>query len=147
MKHKIIFCIVIIAIAFSITACSNANNETGFPAELETIAQEKVCVSESDSWFSDFYVLNDKVYIECVVTVECSEATSIQLYGCFPKDEGKLLKDALLLGQFGDSMDSLQDTAELPAGTTELHVYFIGDFAGTNQKQDRLLPTLYFVEA
>lgn len=146
MKHRILSYIAIIVIIFAITACNNVNNKVDFPAELETVAQEKVCVAESDSWLSDFYVLNGEAYIKCIITVECSEATEIQLYGYFPKDEGKLLKEALLLGQFGDSTDSLRGTAELPTGTTELHVYFIGDFAGTNQKQDRLLPLLYFVE-
>ena len=72
-------------------------------------------------------------------------APELQIYGDFREDAGKLLKNPLLLGQLGDDSNRLQSTAALPRGQTELRVVFVGDFAGTDQKQNRLLPQLYLV--
>ena len=144
MRKPKFLCVILALCLLALGGCGTAEAERGAP-ELETVAAELAHVVDDASWYSDFSVQGDKVYITCVVTVECSEATELQIYGDFREDEGKLLKNSLLLGQLGEDINSLQSTAALPRGKTELRVTFIGDFAGTAQKQNRLLPQLYLV--
>ena len=144
MRKPKFLCVILALFLLALGGCGTTEAERVAP-ELETVAAELAYVVNDVSWFSDFSVQGDKVYITCVVAVECSEATELQIYGDFREDEGKLLKNSLLLGHLGDDADDLQSTAALPRGKTELHVTFIGDFAGTDQKQNRLLPQLYLV--
>ena len=145
IKCKVLLCWLLAAVCL-LGGCGVAD-AAAQTVELETVAPEKAQVCMDASWFSDFDVLDEEVYIKCIVTVECTESMRLQIYGFFPEDEGKLLKDPLLPGQFGTSPDSLQNTAELSPGKNELQIYFIGTFAGNKQKQTRLLPTLYLIEA
>ena len=142
MRKIKFLCVLLAALLLALAGGRGVAAET---AGLETVAPELAHVVDDASWYSDFSVQGDKVYITCVVTVECSEATELQIYGDFRKDAGKLLKNPLLLGQLGEDINSLQSTAALPRGQTELRVVFVGDFAGTDQKQNRLLPQLYLV--
>ena len=141
-KTKLLCVTLALLLLASAGGCGTAEDDA---ARLETVAPELAHVVDDASWYSDFSVQGDKVYITCVVTVECSEATELQIYGDFREDAGKLLKNPLLLGQLGEDSNSLQSTAALPRGQTELRVVFVGDFAGTDQKQNRLLPQLYLV--
>lgn len=141
-KTKLLCVTLALLLLASAGGCATAEDDA---AGLETVAPELAHVVDDASWYSDFSVQGDKVYITCVVTVACSEATELQIYGDFREDAGKLLKNPLLLGQLGDDSNRLQSTAALPRGQTELRVVFVGDFAGTDQKQNRLLPQLYLV--
>ena len=99
----------------------------------------KTFIINDESYFSDFYVKDDKVYIECEMSINSPRNCDIQLQGSFMRDEGKLLKNATV---FAYDKETGSDRFKLVRGTNRFRVVFIGDYGGTPQKFDRLLPDI-----
>lgn len=109
----------------------------------EKTEQSKIRLIRSDSYYSDFTVLGEKVNIECHLVLENTYNSSkvVRLYALFPGDlENGLLKEAKLY-----AVDKKNRVAEFVIDEKEkkaIDVTFIGDFAGNNQKISRALPQI-----
>ena len=103
-------------------------------------------LNEEKSYFSDFKIENDKVYIYCTLFIENKSDTEkvISLNASFEKDvELGLLKEALVSGY---SLDESTQEFKLQKGENQLDVVFIGKHAGADKKHDRLLPDIEITE-
>ena len=103
-------------------------------------------LNEEKSYFSDFKIENDKVYIYCTLFIENKSDTEkvISLKASFEKDvENGLLKEALVSGY---SLDESTQEFKLQKGENQLDVAFIGKHAGIDKKHDRLLPNIEITE-
>ena len=103
-------------------------------------------LNEEKSFFSDFKIENDKVYIYCTLFIENKSDTEkvISLNASFEKDvEIGLLKEVLVSGC---SLDESTQEFKLQEGENQLEVVFIGKYAGVDKKHDRLLPTIEIIE-
>jgi len=108
--------------------------------------KREIRIDRNESFYSSFRIENNKVYIVCNVLINNPniEAAKVTLSGLFENDvKNGLLKEALLPGYATDC-----ETAEfnLEKGDNRIEVVFIGDYAGTNQKHDRLLPEIRISE-
>ena len=95
------------------------------------------------SYFSDYYVEDEKVYIKCEVTIRnfSSVNESFQLNAILKDDvELGLLKSENLKG-YSQELSNDKFTVEKKT-TKTFSVVFVGDFAGINRKQDRNLPEI-----
>ncbi len=97
-------------------------------------------LNEDKSFFSSFYVKDDKVYIECDVVIDSLIDFDIEMCGSFKRDEGKLLKHPVI---YAYDKETGSDKFHLVQGSNSFRVVFIGDYGGTPQKADRLLPYIY----
>ena len=107
---------------------------------------KEIELNEEKSYFSDFKIENDKVYIYCTLFIENkSDAEKvISLNASFEKDvENGLLKEALISGC---SLDESTQKFQLQKGENQLDVVFIGEYAGADKKHDRLLPEIEIIE-
>ena len=147
MKINKIICIATIVLLLLAAGCGSTDGSAAGDVTLETVSPERAHILTDASWFSDFSVQGNTVYLKCMLVIECVETTVVRIYGSFPKDAGRLLTESLLPGGFGDDTAHLRDTSTLLPGQNELTVFFVGTFAGSAQKQDRLLPVLYLVES
>lgn len=100
-------------------------------------------IVKDTSYFSDFYIEGEKVYIKCELTIKnySSVDKSFQLSAIL-KDDVKLglLKSENLKGY---NQELTNDKFTIEKKTTEtFSVIFVGDFAGTNRKHDRNLPEI-----
>lgn len=102
----------------------------------------KMFIINEESYFSDFYVKGDKVYIECEMSINSPRDCDIQLQGTFVRDEGKLLKNATV---FAYDIESGSNSFHMVRGTNRFRVVFIGDYGGIPQKFDRLLPEIKLI--
>ncbi len=102
----------------------------------------KMFVVNDESFFSDFYIKDDKVYLECEVSINSPRDCDIQIQGSFARDEGKLLKDATV---FAYDVENRSNSFHIVRGTNRFRVVFIGDYGGTPQKSDRLLPEIKLI--
>ena len=102
----------------------------------------KMFIINEESYFSDFYVKGDKVYIECDMSINSPRDCDIQLQGTFVRDEGKLLKNATV---FAYDIESGSSSFPMVRGTNRFRVVFIGDYGGIPQKFDRLLPEIKLI--
>lgn len=101
-----------------------------------------VSIDIEESFYSTFKIENSKVYIYCNVLIKNpnKNGVKIELAGMFNNDfKNGLLKDPLLNGYSADCETS---TFELEEGDNRIDVVFIGDYAGNNQKYDRMLPDI-----
>lgn len=114
---------------------------------------ETLTLDKTDSWFSDYERRDGQVRFTCELSLENSAGKLLSgcLQACFPQDTGDLVLEDRLVGvtetQTGTELAGELPTAsvlELPPGRTKLRVTFIGSWAGGEQKQDRLLPELYW---
>lgn len=94
-------------------------------------------INESESFFSDFYVKEDKVYIECDLTIESKMDYDVSIEGLFPLDYGRLLKERSI---YACDKETGSDRFSLKCGTNKFTVVFIGEYGGAPQKANRLLP-------
>lgn len=100
-------------------------------------------IAEDKSYFSDFFIQGEKVYIECELTLKNSSSNNItfQLNAIMKDDvELGLLKDENLKGYYQDLANDI-----FTIGKNETKTYsivFVGDFAGINKKHDRKLPEI-----
>lgn len=104
--------------------------------------KENVYINESESYFNDFKVEGDKVHIICDITIEniSNKDSKIKLKASFPDDVNSLLKQEEL---YGINIANQAGKFSIPANSQKMiQVDFIGDFAGTNVKHDRLLPKI-----
>ena len=107
---------------------------------------KNVKLNEGKSYFSDFKIENDKVYIFCTLFIENkSDAEKvISLKASFEKDvENGLLKEVLVSGY---SLDEGTQEFKLQKGENQLDVVFIGKYAGADKKYDKLLPDIEITE-
>lgn len=102
----------------------------------------KMFIINEESFFSDFYVKDDKVYLECEMSINSPRDCDIQLQGTFVRDEGKLLKNATV---FAYDIENGSNSFHIVCGTNRFRVVFIGDYGGTPQKFDRLLPEIKLI--
>ena len=103
-------------------------------------------LDEEKSFFSDFKIENNKVYIYCTLFIENkSDAEKVILLNAsFEKDvENGLLKEAIISGC---SLDESTQKFQLQKSENQLDVVFIGEYAGTDKKHDRLLPEIEIIE-
>ena len=107
---------------------------------------EDIKLNEEKSYFSDFKIENDKVYIYCTLFIENKWDTEkvISLKASFEKDaENGLLKKTLISGY---SLDESVQEFQLKKGENKLDVVFIGEHADVGKKHDRLLPDIKITE-
>lgn len=103
--------------------------------------KETVEIDFTRSNYSDFQVDGEKVIIKCnyVIVSTCSEPKTVKLTGTFQKDQKLgLLQEAELIGV--DSRQGGKDSFVVAPGQNAVEVYYVGTFAGTNQKVNRVLP-------
>lgn len=97
--------------------------------------------------YSDYAIEGDKVYIYCGITVKNSSsgAKTFQLNAIMKDDvELGLLKAENIKGY---NSDLTSDIFTIEKKTTDAFpVVFVGDFAGTNKKHDRLVPEIVITE-
>ena len=105
-----------------------------------------VQLNEEKSYYSDFKIENDKVYIYCTLFIENKSDTEkvISLKASFEKDfENGLLKEALVSCYL---LDESTQKIRLQKGENQFDVVFIGEYAGADKKHDRLLPEIEITE-
>ena len=105
-----------------------------------------ISIDTNESFYSDYSVKGDKVYIYCTVFIKNNSQNekNVMLNALFDNDvETGLLKESVLKGY---DIDRQTEVFELIKGVNKLEVVFIGEFAGTAQKHDRLLPQIKIIE-
>ncbi|MBQ6431435.1 MAG: hypothetical protein IJJ99_06150 [Oscillospiraceae bacterium] len=118
-------------------------------ASVAACASDKCCVvlRKEDSWFSDFEVVGDRVQFKCLLCLKntADRAQTVSVYGNFDEDvRGGLVKESRLLAH--DTSEPMRTAFYISAGAEiSVEVTFTGTFAGTMEKQDRLLPELEIV--
>lgn len=94
------------------------------------------------SYFDDFTVQDETVLLRCVLQIENDGAEhEVTIKGFFPDDVGKLIDFSPLVG-YPEAADPEGQTFLLRHGTNTVNVVFRGDYAGTPQKANRLLPEI-----
>lgn len=106
-------------------------------------SKDNVKIIKKDSYFSDFNVRNDKVYIKCVVTIKntYNDNKKINLYAIMDDDVNiGLLKEEQI---FALNDDDTKAEYKIKGNSEEtFDVVFTGDFAGVMKKHDKLLPKI-----
>lgn len=100
-------------------------------------------INYEKSFFSDFDVEEDKVYIECVLCIENNTGKQHKVKFIAESEEDKengLIKDSKLNGYNEDLETSLFD---IEPGENRITVIFVGNYGGVKQKVNRLLPKIY----
>ena len=120
---------------------------------LERLKERNISVYENQSWFYDYVIHGDRVYLYCTLSFN-NKSGSVQhgrLWASLPEDVGTLVVEDQLAGYLVSEEEKTLPTDQTPVsiidlepGRTELQVVFMGTYAGTAQKQDRLLPELYW---
>lgn len=92
-----------------------------------------VSIVEDESFYSDYYVENEKVYINCTLTICSSKDQTVSFVGNFEADaETGLLTE-----------ETLKTTSlDIKKGKQIIDVTFVGEFGGTNKKANRNLPDI-----
>ena len=130
-----------------VTFCMESGCGAKVPAAIETISEEAVYVDRAKSWFDDFSVDGDVVYITCLISLcNASQDRTVRLYGVFPDDEGILVTESVLPGFVTDELDPDDNSFLLASGEHTFTVTFVGTYAGTQEKNDRLLPEILITE-
>ena len=104
--------------------------------------KKEIRIDAGESFYSYFEVKDEKVLIYCTILVKnpTKAETTITLSANFDDDvKLGLLKDASLDGYQSDLETK---TFKLNKGDNWIDVVFIGEYAGKNQKHDRLLPDI-----
>ena len=104
---------------------------------------DQIYVDKSQSYFSDYEVEDDKVFIKCHITIENTfeDEKTVTLSAILPEDvTNGLLKNETIkaLKEDGSEMEFVL----LPNTSNSFDVVFVGEYAGTNQKANRLLPEI-----
>lgn len=131
MKKNAVLCVLISFVGI-VTGVYIFNNSRG-----------TVEIIEKESYYSNFHVENDKVYIECVVTIKNSDnyKKTINLSARFDEDVNIcLLKQAKI---YALSSSNIKEKFEIKQNSKDtFDVVFVGDFGGTMKKHDRTLPDI-----
>lgn len=147
---KMLKALVSMIAVFALLLCGGCKTQSSVSAgnTIDTICADDVYVDQENSWFSDFHIEADKVYITCHIELcNKSHARTVRLYGVFSDDVGTLVTESVLPGFITDDFDSNDNSFLLAPGAQTYDVTFIGTFAGTEQKNDRLLPQILIEEA
>ena len=107
--------------------------------------KSEIYIDTQESFYSDFFVSNNKVYIKCILTINntTEDDVNASFIGYFYEDvKTGLLKNAELKGYEDDFETS---SFSIPKGKHNLTVTFIGEFAGNNQKSNRQLPDIRII--
>ena len=128
MKKYTIFLCVLIGLSMLASCKTTAN----------------ISVDEENSYFSDYVIEDDKVYIKChiILTNTYDVEKTVKLSAKLPQDAASgLLKDEKIKAL---NEDGSQATFVLPPNSTESYdVVFVGDFAGYERKYDKHLPEIF----
>lgn len=127
MNKKIIIAVTIGVLCILFTAVFEIHNNTIF-------------IIEDKSYFIDFVVSEDKVYLNCKVMI-CNSYDYdkiIELYAYDYEDvKGGLLKNEVVQGI---NKDTLDNTITIKPGMNLLEISFVGEFNYNYQKINRNLP-------
>lgn len=129
--------VIVLALFLTILmfGCNKENNTHTF-----------ILLDETASYFSDFEVVNDNVYIYCtiVLTNTTSKESSFRVKGFFEDDvKGHLLLESELYA-YGEGMET---TFSLHANETKaFEICFVGRFGGRYKKKNRLLPKIEIID-
>ncbi len=110
---------------------------------LFNIKVDDLDIVKDKSYFSDFYVKGEKVYIQCEITIKNSSSVNkaFKLNAIFKDDvELGLLKDENLKG-YNQALTN-NEFVIAKQSTSSMSVSFVGNFAGINKKHDRNLPEI-----
>ena len=103
-------------------------------------------LNKEKSFFSDFKIENDKVYIYCTLFIENqSDAEKDVVLQASLENDAKngLLKEATIKGY---SIDEGVEPMKLQKGENQIDIVFIGEYGGKPEKVDRLLPDIEIIE-
>ena len=128
-KYTIFLCALIcLSMLVALTSCKTTAN---------------ISVDEENSYFSDYVIEDDKVYIKChvILTNTYDAEKTVNLSAKLPQDAASgLLKDEKIKAL---NEDGSQVTFVLPPNSSEsFDVVFVGDFAGYERKYDKHLPEM-----
>lgn len=107
-----------------------------------------ITIDEEASYFDNFVVIDDFVYIYCTVFLnnDSTKTYEVELYGTFEKDYvSGLLTEERILAVTAD--DTSSHILTVPPGGYYFDVVFIGGHGGNPTKHDRLLPELEIIFA
>ena len=125
---KIIFFVIVCCGIFSMNAYSCKSND--------------VKIDYDKSFFNNFKVIEDKVYINCYIVIfnNSSEEKIIKIKGDFSEDaKNGLVKESELCGY---TIENVSESIKLKPGENKLNIVFIGVFGGNYKKNNRLLPQM-----
>lgn len=108
--------------------------------------KESISINTQESYYSHFKVEDEKVYIYCNLFIDNSseDEADVKLIASFEEDvKNGLLTEAVLNGYL---VDSEKQTLHLEKGENRVEVVFIGEYAGKNQKHDRMLPHIQIIK-
>ena len=140
LKTRIIPVLLALALLFTFAACSSEKESSSIQPGQGKV-KEVVEIDYSRSNYAEFQVEGEKVIIKCnyVIVNTYSEAKTVKLVGTFQKDRNLgLLQEAELTGV--DSKQGGKDSFVVAPGQNAVEVYYVGTFAWTNQKVNRVLP-------
>ena len=104
---------------------------------------DQIYIDKNQSYFSDYEVENDKVFIKCHITLENTfkDEKTVTLSAKFPEDVTYgLLKSEKIkaMNEDGSEMKFVLS----PHASNSFDVVFVGEYSGTNQKDNRNLPEI-----
>jgi|GEM_PF-6680261 hypothetical protein len=104
----------------------------------------EVLVVESQSHFNKFEIIDQKVYIHTIITLQnnSNETKEILIKGNFAKDkEIYLVEEEILQGINKETSEEIFIIEK--SSTKEYNVVFVREWGGGEQRNDRLLPPIY----
>ena len=104
---------------------------------------DKIYVDKEKSYYSDFKVEDEKVFIECCITLvnTFDVEKTINLSANLPDDVTiGLLKNEEITASYADG--SKMEFVLPPDSSESFDVVFVGEYSGKNQKSDRGLPEI-----
>ena len=101
------------------------------------VQKEDVSLVPEESSYSDYYVKNGNVYINCILTVDSKNDCKISFEGKFEEEVeiGLLTETKIKTAPF-----------DIKKGKQSIDVTFVGDFGGTNKKTNRNLPDITIIQ-
>lgn len=105
-----------------------------------------VSIVESGSWFNDYTVSDGKVYINCEITLQNtgeSEQRIRMAAICADDVEAGLLKKEKIYAVDNNEEEKVF-VIEANSQRTFKEVVFLGEYGGTYQKSNKLLPEIVF---
>lgn len=133
-NRKIIIGILIFILLIALCSCTSRS-------ENSDSEKPDIVINDKESFFSDFEVEDGKVMIKCYYVIYNNTDTTyyIQLRGNFEDDQKLgLLKEPQLYARINIEDDDTY--LEISPGENKLDVVYVGTFAGTERKTNRLLP-------
>ena len=139
MKKKLIIALVITLVCI---LCTIAYKVCLKYRIIEKHTQDKVIkIDYKKSYYDDFYVKNNKVYINCILSIYNDSKKNQKFYirAKYSEDVGKLLLNNNYLKINEEAQEKVIELK--PKEKQTLNALFEGDFGGKSQKANRLLPS------